>query len=98
MSYLNSAYTMTLDDALKIDDTLLSDIQMSTSQRTEKLIEHIMAQWGIYEIAGETLQEFKVFIKYKFLEYKEYYEKLLDVYETELDELNKISDNLKTEQ
>lgn len=97
MSYLNAAYTITLDDALKIDSTLLDDIQMSTSQRTTELRNHIIAQWGIYEIAGETMQEFRVFIKYKFREYVEYYEKLLDAYETEIDWLDGDKETLSTE-
>ena len=81
----NAIYTMSLEEALKTDPTILDGIELNTDAQTKQLRDEVLAQYFNWEIAGETLQEFKSFIKYKFKEYAEYYQKLIDVYDQEID-------------
>lgn len=81
----NAIYTMSLEEALKTDSTVLDGIELDTEEQTQKLKAEVMNVFFNWEIAGETLQEFKSFIKYKFQEYKEYYQKLINIYAEELD-------------
>lgn len=82
---LNANFTMCFKDVYEQYPTVLDDIQMSTDSRTELLVEMLKSRFDIYEIAGETISEFKLFITNKFKSYVKYYEEMLDAYEEEFD-------------
>ena len=73
--------SITLRDALKLDPTILNNLQMSTQERTTKLHNTFKAYYNSKSIAGETIELFKLWISDKFNVYKDYYEQLLDEYE-----------------
>ena len=88
---LKSVYTMTLHDALIIDPTLLDSIDFTTIDDTledesysAELRNMVIAKFDLYEIAGETLGEQKLFIKRKFEQYGAYWLKLLEAYSEEI--------------
>lgn len=87
-----SFYTMPLVDAIEIlEDAgtpLYEDWEWDSSVHLEKLKAMILAKFYNWEIAGETLQEFKLFMYYKFEEYKDYYAERLNAYETEINFLD----------
>ena len=74
-------YTMTLHDALKIDETLLDGIDYGEDEGmpelTEAVRKAVIARFDLYEIGGETLPEFKLYILRKFEQYSEYYKRLM---------------------
>lgn len=76
--------TMTLKDALKIDEDFLDFLQLSTTTQTTTLLNMFKARWDIYEIGGETLEFSKRLLKDKFDTIKEYYQNLINTYEQEL--------------
>lgn len=82
---LNAQYTMCFVDAYALDPTLFDDMEMSTDERKNALVKMLKSKYNIYEIAGETLQEFKLFLTNKFNQWVFYYEQLLDAYEQEFD-------------
>lgn len=76
------SYTsLTLRDVLKIEPTLLDDLTMSTTDRTNKFRNMFKAYYNSKSIAGETIELFKLWIGDKFNAYKDYYEELLTEYE-----------------
>ena len=85
---LNAIYTMSLKDCLEIDPTCLDGIAWDDSDRTQALKDMVVAKFYNWEISGETIPEFKLFIKYKFEQYKDYYEEMLDAYETQINFLD----------
>jgi len=64
---------------------LNSSLVMSTEERTQKLLLSIASMWNPYEISGETIGEFKMFMLDTFNEHKQYYEEMLTAYEKEFD-------------
>lgn len=64
---------------------LASSLVMSTEERSEKLRLAIASMWNAYEISGETIGEFKMFMIDTFNEHKQYYEEMLTAYEKEFD-------------
>lgn len=79
--------SMTLNDALKIDENFLEDLTLSTTEQTNKLIEMFKSKWDIYEIAGETLEFSKRLIKDKWYTIKDYYQELINDYENKINYL-----------
>lgn len=86
MSEMQAKYTMTFYDLLSLDpDFISNNLKMSTDDRTNNLVDALKAQWSVYEISGETIGEFKLFLVTTFNEYKRYYEEMLDNYDKEFD-------------
>lgn len=82
--------TMTLHDALIIDENLLDFVTLSTSEQINKFKEMFVARWDIYEIGGETLALTKRFFKNKFDVYKDYYQELINDYDNKINYLDGI--------
>ena len=85
MGMLNAKYTMCFKDVYTIKPSIFNDMMMSTTARTDKLIGMLKAKYDLYEISGETIQEFQLFLTNKFLQYVDYYEQLLNAYDAEFD-------------
>lgn len=90
---LNSNYTITFHEFYNDNiDWIRTNLVMSSEERTNKFLKQLVAVWGVYDIAGETIGEFKTFIKDEFDTQLPYFEEMLDAYEREIDYL----DGLKT--
>lgn len=85
INYLYSATSITLHDALLEDNTILNDFVLSTVDRTNKFKNMFIACYDTKSLCSEVIETFKLYIKNKFNEYKDYYEDLLDIYERQLD-------------
>lgn len=88
---LYNKYTVSLLEAIDLlsdSGTLWENWEWDTTAHLEKLKDMIIAKFYNWEISGETLQEFKLFMYYKFQQYKDYYAEKLNAYETEIDFLD----------
>lgn len=86
--YHYAEYTIQLRDVLTLRPTLLDNFQLKTQEQTDKFKEIFIAMWSIYEISGETIDEFSVYIDNVFKCYKDYYQELIDTYETKINFLD----------
>lgn len=76
--------SITLLDALKIEPTLLDDFDFGNANRNEKFNKIFKAMYNTKSLAGETIELFKIYIDDTFNEFVDYYNELLDIYETQL--------------
>lgn len=81
---LNAHYTMCFKDVLTLAPDILQNLVLDTTAHTEKFQEMLKAKWAIYEISGETIPEFQVFLEAKFNQYKDYYIEMINAYETQI--------------
>ena len=81
-------YTMQLCDALREDPTLLDGFTFNDSTLDDPFKAVFTAYFYSYEIAGETIDEFKDFITNKFKVNKGYYEELMEAYKTKINMLD----------
>lgn len=79
-----TATSITLLDALKVEPTLLDDLDFGNEARTEKFNKIFKARYNTKSIAGETIELFKIYIDDTFNQYVDYYNELLDIYEEQL--------------
>lgn len=79
--YDYSYTSVTLRDAMKYDTTLLDNLSMSTNDRTTKFKDMFVSMYRMKSIGSETVELFKIWIEDRFNEFKDFYEKKLDVYE-----------------
>ena len=84
---------LTLREALVKEPTIFSNIQMSTTSRTNELISRLTAMYNNRPLGSDSIDTFKLWITDKFNEIKIYYENKLNIYERELngDDGKKIS-------
>ena len=83
---LYAKYTETFNEFLKNNPTYLNDtISFGTTAQSTSLIEMITNVWNIYEISGETEDEFKIFFENTFNEFKDYYLDIINNYEKAFD-------------
>lgn len=63
---------------------------MSTTDRTNKLVEMVKSMWNVYEISAPSEALFVQYLKDTFNEHKDYYEEVLDTYDKkyDIDDLN----------
>ena len=78
---LYAKYTITLYDLLQDDPTFLDFLQLDTEDHTTKFKNIFKARWAMYEIGGETPQQFKIFVEQEFELHKQYYIDKLNMYE-----------------
>ena len=82
---LKANYTMCYKDVLERCPHLLDNIVWDTPEHTQKLKEMLYAKYFNWEIAGETIQEFQLFMETKFNQYADYYAELLNAYDEAFD-------------
>lgn len=83
---LFARYSESFNEFLNNYPTYLTDtISFGTSEQTKSLIDMIKSVWNIYEISGETEDEFKVFFSDTFNEFKDYYLDIITNYEKSFD-------------
>lgn len=75
---------LTLREALVKDPTIFSNIQMSTTSRTNEFISRLTAMYNNRPIGSDSIDTFKLWITDKFNEIKVYYENKLNIYEMQL--------------
>lgn len=78
---LYAKYTMTLYDLMKQDPFFLDFMELDTEEHTTKFKEIFKAKWSMYEIGGETPQQFKIFLTQDFKLHKDYYIEKINMYE-----------------
>ena len=88
-----SKYTETFLNTLECYPDLLDDMQLDTKAHTDKFIDMLIARWGIYEIGGETIRLFQLYLNNTFNTYKDYYIEMINAYETKIE----WTDGIKTE-
>lgn len=86
-------YTQVFLDVMEDNPTFLDDLQLDTNEHTQKFKNALLSKWGIYEIGGETLPQFKLFLKQKFDLWKDYFIEMINAYETKI---NMLDGNLET--
>lgn len=82
---LNAQFTMCFKDVYTEAPNVLDGIVMSTTTRTTQLVDMLKAKYDVYEISGETIPEFQLFLTNTFNQWVSYYEQMLDAYEEEFD-------------
>ena len=84
-------YTIVFNNLLELDPNFIwEDLQLDTNEHTQKFKDMFIARWGLYEIGGETIPQFKEFIRHRFNEYVNYYIEKINAYDTEIDMLDGI--------
>lgn len=78
---LYAKYTITLYDLLELEPTFLDFMQLDCEEHTNKFKEIFSSKWGMYEIGGETPQQFKIFLLQDFKLHKDYYIEKINMYE-----------------
>lgn len=82
MINLNIKYTMSFLEWRNLQkEWYESNIIMDDEDKSAKIREAINSHWDMYEISGETIGEFQLFLLSVFNEYKAYYIELLNTYE-----------------
>lgn len=81
----NLVATMELNEALRIDPTILTQMTMNSQETTLAFQEMFKNTYYWHEIASETLPRFKLLVEQTFLKYKDYYEKALEIYNSDVD-------------
>ena len=76
---------MELNEALRIDPTILTQMTMNSQETTLAFQEMFKNTYYWNEIASETLPRFKLLVEQTFLKYKDYYEKALEIYNSDVD-------------
>ena len=85
-NYPYAKYSISFKEFYEEEPTWLgSNLIMSTTARTDFLINALKAMWDVYEISGENIGEFKLFLLDTFNLHKKYYEEMLDNYEKQFD-------------
>lgn len=79
--------TMTLNDIIQLFPDALDFMVLDTNEHTEKFKSVFMAQWNFHEVNYETVDLFKRRCSDYFEIWKDYYIKLINLYDTEIQEL-----------
>lgn len=78
---------MTLNDIIQYYPDALDFMVLDTSEHTEKFKTIFMAQWNYHEVNYETVDLFIRRCSDYFTKWKDYYIKLINLYDTEIQEL-----------
>lgn len=89
-SKMYAKYTSCLYNILEDYPNLLENLVLSTEERTNKFKEMFISKFFNYESGCETIGLLKITIENLFKSYKDYYEEMLDVYETKINYLEGI--------
>lgn len=86
MSDLYTKYTITLRDLIDREPTFLEDIfTIEFPDIKQSFIDVFRGMYDIYEIGGETIEEFKIFLTNRFKVRYPYYKELIAAYQTSID-------------
>lgn len=89
-------YTIVFNNLLELEPNFIwEDLQLDTTEHTQRFKDMFIARWGQYEIGGETVPQFKEFVRQKFNEYYHYYIEKINAYDTEIDMLDGIVDTVE---
>lgn len=86
--YHYAVYTEQLCDVLRDHPDFLDNLVFPNETRTTKFKEIFIAMWYNYEVTGETIEESKTYIDNLFKKKVDYYNELLDAYETQINMLD----------
>lgn len=92
-------YTMQFNDLLLEDPDLLLDLveELPNDIIRSSFINMFKARWGIYEIGGETITEFKEYLQAYYDMYKDYYLEMINAYNVDIDMLDGIKETITEE-
>lgn len=84
MGNIKAFYTESFHEFNSHNPSWLSEtLQLDTTDHTNAFCDMLISMWGVYEIAGETEDEQKLFMLDTFNQHKQYYLELLTNYEKE---------------
>lgn len=93
-----ATYTIVFKNLLELDPNFIwEELQLDTIEHTDKFKQMFISVWGLYEIGGETVPQFKDFVRLRFAEYKDYYIEKINAYEKQIDMLDGIKETYSEE-
>lgn len=81
-------YTMTYQEVVSIDDTIPELLTFGDDIKDKAIREMVMDMYWNWEIAGETIGEFKGMLKHSFNSVRDYYNEMIDAYQTKINMLD----------
>lgn len=95
---LYTRYTITLKDLLDREPTFLDNIFVfSKEEQSNKFKKVFVGMYWNYEICGETINEFRLMLEGIFKTKVDYYQEMLDAYETQINMLDGVKSNALVE-
>ena len=83
-------FEMTFDEVFVEDPNIFQNFIFTHLEQKIKFMAMFTARWGIYDVAGSSIEEFKKFIYKKYLTLIDYYQELINDYEQKITYLNGI--------
>jgi hypothetical protein len=87
MSYPYAKYTMTYQEVVALDATIPEVLSFGDDTKDKTIRDMVMDMYWNYEIAGETIGEFRAMLTHSFGAIRDYYNELIDAYQTKIDML-----------
>lgn len=88
MNYPYSRFTMTYQEVVDLDTTIPELMSFGDDTKDKAIRDMVMDMYWNWEIAGETIGEFKNMLQHSFNTVKDYYNELIDAYQTKIDMLD----------
>lgn len=88
MNYPYAKYTMTYQQACDLDVTLPEVLSFGDETKDKLIRDMVMDMYWNWEIAGETIGEFRHMLEHTFGSFKDYYSELIDAYQTKINMLD----------
>ena len=88
MSYPYAKYTMTYQEVVALDATIPEVLSFGDDIKDKSIRDMVMDMYWNYEIAGETIGEFRNMLAHRFGTIRDYYNELIDAYQTKIDMLD----------
>ena len=96
MNYPYAKYTMSYQQVVDLDNTIPSLLDFGDETKNANIQKMVMDMYWNWEIAGETIGEFKNMLSHSFGAIKDYYSELIDAYNTKINMLDGIKTTRKT--
>ena len=84
-NFLDYSVSITLHNALQVDNTIFGDIIFGSSEQTNELINTIKTMYDYYDIGFSTITMFKRYLTNEINTKKAYYLQILNEYQKEFD-------------
>ncbi len=81
-------YTMTYQEVVSLDATIPEVLSFGDDTKDKAIRDMVMDVFWNWEIAGETIGEFRNMLMHTFNSYRDYYNELIDAYQTKIDMLD----------